>query len=101
MVDEHDDTEEKEVDPEIGEMSEIELPEGVEGEADFAIGSPVAAFDDELGEDEDPHSSFDVPAVVGEDPNLDPYGVGAPAGFDDDEEEEDIEDDVFSDADSY
>ncbi len=101
MVDEHDEVEDKEIDPEVGDIAEIEIPEGADGEVDFPIGSPVAAFDDELGEDEDPHSSFDAPAVVGEDPHLDPYGVGAPAGFEDDEEEDEIEDDVFSDADSY
>jgi hypothetical protein len=99
----HDEEDIKEGEPEIGDVSEIELPDGIEGEADFPIGSPVAAFEDDLGEDEDPHSSFDTPAVVSDDPHLDPYGVGAPAGFDDDEDEDDVleEEELLSEADSY
>jgi hypothetical protein len=84
-----DDEVKDEVEGEDGIPDELsDLPE--EAEADFSIGSPVSTLDDDDIENEDPHASFDVP-VHEEDPHLDPYGVGAPSGYvEDDEEEEDL-----------
>ncbi len=101
------DADELEEDKETEGEEIADIPEGgaeeIEGEADFAIGSPVSTFDDDSvsPEDEDPHSSFNAVPTVEEDPHLDPYGIGAPVGYGDDEDEEDdlLEEDL--EADSY
>jgi hypothetical protein len=85
---------------------EVEIPEGeihedVEKEVDFATTSSSFS-DEESGEDEDPHESFDSgKKAKAPDAKIDLYGVGAPSGFeeeedflgDDEEEEEEYADD--------
>lgn len=101
----HDDDEEVKDDAELGEgEAELEIPEGGLPEEDEKIDLTAVAsssFSDDLadGEEEDPHeAAFNKPLAT-DDSQLDPYGVGAPSGFGDEEEEEDYlgEDEELSD----
>ncbi len=90
-LDEHEGSDDIEI-PE----GEIHAEEGEEKEEDFAATS--SSFNDEIGEDEeDPHEAAFSPAKVIDDSQLDPYGVGAPSGFN----EEDDEEDLFEDDEEY
>lgn len=99
-----DELEEKDEDTEAGE-GEIADPAALlehdDTDAEFSIGSPVATFDDDhLPEDEDPHGSFDIAAPKA-DAHLDPYGTGAPEGFEEGEDEfeaDELEEELEADA---
>jgi hypothetical protein len=91
-------------DKDIG-AGEIEVPEGElhdEKEPDFTANVASSSFADEVGEDEeDPYESFNGP-VAKDDSQLDPYGVGAPSGFanEDDEDFLEEEEEEVADTDS-
>lgn len=76
--------------------------ESASAEPDFAPTASAPVFDDEDDTEADPHSSFDEHTSVVEDPHQeDIYGdAGAPLGYDEDEEEE-IDEEEYSDSDSY
>ncbi|MBU3668755.1 MAG: hypothetical protein FGM57_02170 [Candidatus Taylorbacteria bacterium] len=87
----NEDTEHEEID-----IPEGEIPEEGELEEDKVDLTSVASssFSDDIGEDEeDPHEAAFNSAKSVDESQLDPYGVGAPSGFGDDEEEDYFGDD--------
>ena len=72
-------------------------------DAHFPIGAPVATFDEDLSEEEDPHEA--AFRVKSEDTHhLDPYGIGAPEGLEGDDVlgfEEEEEEEAFADIPEY
>lgn len=92
------DMEENDKEPEDIEIPEAELLSEKEPDLGAAVAS--SSFADDDGEDEeDPYESFNAP-VAKDDSQLDPYGVGAPSGFGDGDEEDFLgedEDDVEAD----
>ncbi len=57
-------------------------------DTDFAVSATSTSFADDVGDDEeDPHEAAFNSASKKDDSQLDPYGVGAPSGFDDEEDD--------------
>ncbi len=92
------DTEEHEHDPDLEDMEipEGELHEHDDKEIDVVANVASSSFsDDEEVDEEDPYDSFNKSHSSGtkDSSQLDPYGVGAPAGFGGEDEEDFLGDD--------
>lgn len=77
------------------EIPETGIPDDTDEKDDFAPTS--SSFTDEIGEDEeDPHEAAFSPKKVVDDSQLDPYGVGAPSGFDEEDDYSEDEEEEFN-----